>query len=158
MTRRLDETNITAPGFADDCRGGTGGSVRVRSVLRYGREQEEIRVEVRGEYVRSADGDSLVYAEHADDGSIVKNVLTLRQGTAVLSRSGAVSSRMVFVEGQTTAFSHATSYGELRLQVHTRSCRMRSTSAGVMVRIDYALFHSSEPVSENLLTVIFSAG
>lgn len=157
MTKRHDEIKNVAPDTVGTVSGCIRGDVRVRSVLQYAEDREEIRTCGRGTYCRSAGGGMLSYVECTEDGGRVGNELSLQAGSAVLRRSGAVCARMSFVEGETTAFSYGTPYGELRFQVQTRSLRMRATSAGVLVRIVYTVLQAGVPVSDNRLTIAFTA-
>lgn len=78
-----------------------------------------------------------------------RTVFDVKPGEVVLSRRGAVDSRMIFLPGQRSDFLYRTEYGMLTLGLDTRRIDCALDEHGGDMRIDYDLDFERSLVSRN---------
>lgn len=88
---------------------------------------------------RGAEGSVLSYQESAESGLDATTTLWLKPGQVVMERSGVLSSRMVFEEGEAHRCAYGTPYGTIDMTVRTHWLRACLDSGGGEVSIDYDL-------------------
>ena len=105
-----------------------------------GQEPDSIELMTEGTMETTEEGFRLSYQETELTGMEgTTTAFEIKGSQVILTRSGTVSSQMVFEEGRRHLSMYETPYGELSIGVNTK--RMRSTlgEAGGDLEIDYAI-------------------
>lgn len=118
-----------------------------------GVEPEVIRAQVRGDLEdRGEAGILLTYQEGGPSRlDRVMTTLTATPDRVVLERTGALNSRMVFVEGQEHRSAYQTPYGTLELVIRTRTLFSNLDGQGGEVRLAYDLALDGAETGRNTL-------
>jgi len=131
--------------------------------------EKQVIIYVRGEqYYEGVDPDSIELATEgtmtvADDGTITleyrETELTGMEGTTtrfqlkdeqvILTRTGGVTSQMVFQEGQPNSSIYRTPWGELQVLISTRRLAHRLNERGGILDIKYAISVGHQVMGEN---------
>ena len=94
----------------------------------------------RGVWARTAEGWRLAYDEPAElELGAVTTALTLSEGLAVLTRTGAVRSEFRFTEGTPHTSVYETPHGSLPAEVVTHALRTKLGERGGLVELRYTL-------------------
>ncbi len=80
-----------------------------------------------------------VYRESTDGGEEIRTRMEIGQGSLILERRGAFSSRMVFREGEDHAFLYETPFGALPMTLHTDRAEAERTRKSIHVKVAYTL-------------------
>ena len=71
----------------------------------------------------------------------------------VVDRSGYLTSRMTFKEGEKTSFLYQRPFGDTTLRLNTRKVRHNFNDRGGTAEVDYVIDFAHEHVSENRLII-----
>lgn len=63
--------------------------------------------------------DVLIYDETLEDGSIVRNLITIHPHKVTIKRSGSITMRQQFLEGRQTESMYEHPYGSMHMETHT---------------------------------------
>ena len=74
-------------------------------------------------------------------------------GEVTITRTGTVSSRMVFVEGKKNVFLYNTPWGSMTMDIDTHKIENAMTPTGGSIDIDYTLSFDRAVVSRNRFSV-----
>ncbi len=104
------------------------------------RDYEKKRMVHRARIEETAEGLRLRYEEPGADGAAATVTrLDLAEGSAVLTRLGAVTSEMIFRPGETHTTYYATPYGTFPLTVETESVHWKFDERGGMLSLRYRI-------------------
>ena len=95
------------------------------------------------------------YIRYTDPDGI-KNMIKLASGRATVTRSGALSSIMEFVEGSRTECVYPTPYGNFDTAIETSSVQIFGSDASPFARIVYDLTMNGQRISGCELTICIS--
>lgn len=127
-------------------------TVHVRGVQRCAGEEEVTELCASGTLKRTADGWIASYEEPQPDGR-VRALLRWDGARVSLTRRGAVRSEMVFAAGERHNAFYELSVGSLTMELFTRSLRVRTDGAALLLELEYELAMGGEALSENRLSV-----
>ena len=133
--------------------------IKIDSVQRCDGEENSISLSVKGLYRKQNDAIYLLYDEYSGEPpEKYRVILKIKGGHAVMSRKGAVSSRLEFAEGEHTCCDYNTGAGILPLTVCTHSISSRHAPGGrEIVALTYDLCHNNMLLSSNEITISISA-
>lgn len=113
-------------------------------------EDDHMEFITRGKYSVSDDGIRFMYEESELTGmSGTTTDFFVTPGVVIMSRSGAVSSRMIFREGQKESFSYQTPYGALNMGLDTYHISHALGRDGGSMEIEYDLDMNHAVISRN---------
>ncbi len=120
-----------------------------------GSEPEVIHSVARGSLEdRGEDGIVLSYHEARGSGlEGTQTTLRVEPGRVILERTGAVSSQMVFEEGQEHPSSYVTPYGALPMRIRTQKLRIGLDRQGGELTICYDLELEGADAGRNTLRI-----
>ena len=108
----------------------------------------------QGKYRFTPDGADLSYME--SELTVLEGTWTVfrvRPGEVVLSREGAVNSRMIFRQGEAGRFDYETEYGVFKLGMDTRQVRSTLNEHGGDLEIEYDLAFEKSVRSRNTFKI-----
>lgn len=119
-----------------------------------GGEPDNIELITFGSYVFINGIHFVVYEEMLDgiNGSI-HNVLQFSQGKFEIIKSGAVNSKMVFEPGKSDRTHYETPFGEMLIEIRTKSVRIEEQEDCIELELEYSMDFNYERVSENHLNI-----
>ena len=112
--------------------------IRIRTLQRRDGERDSLVQQVEGRLTQEDGGWLLTYAQE-EQGLTTLTSLSLSGEKAVLRRSGAVGSQMVFQEGQAHSSLYETPYGSLPMSLHTQQLRWSMDETGGKLSLIYRL-------------------
>lgn len=124
--------------------------IAIKALQRRGGETDSMRQQTEGRLEREGEGWRLTYSQ-VENGQTTLTTLRLWSGQADLTRSGAVSSRMVFREGRIHTSRYDTPYGALPMSIRTLRLEWDLTEAGGTVFLIYQLNLGGADMGENRL-------
>ena len=127
--------------------------VFVHSAQQYDDYADQITTNSVGEYTATKNVHTIIYCEKMEGDNLVNNTLTLKKDGAVLDRTGAVTSRMVFDSGKTTDAEYITAYGDMAFRINTTRYDARIEEEHINVLLQYDLIHDCQKVSKNILQI-----
>lgn len=117
-------------------------------------EQEDVELMTEGMYEYEGGATRFAYEESEITGMEGTTTRFLCSPTeVVISRTGAVTSKMVFVEGRQNVFLYETPYGSATLGVDTHKITNKLGEHGGELNIDYTLHVDRMLVSRNRFLV-----
>ncbi len=126
--------------------------ITIKTLQRRAEATESMTQRAVGALRREGNGWLLTYREGEGSGlGDTHTVLRLEEGKATLTRSGEVSSHMVFQRGEAFACQYATPYGEMPMTVKTLALDWALSEAGGKVFIIYKLQLGGADIGENRL-------
>jgi len=125
--------------------------IYIRSLHGYGAEDEDsIDFTTDGLYTWDGDTACLTYLESDVTGMEgTRTSVMVMPDKVVVDRDGAVTSRMIFREGEKSAFLYDTPVGSATLHMDTRGLSSRFNEHGGHMEIDYVLDMEHAFVSRN---------
>ena len=118
------------------------------------REQEDVELMTEGLYEYGGGRGSFQYEESeitGMEGTVTRFLFSPSE--VVISRTGAFTSKMVFVEGRKNVFLYETPYGSATLGVDTHKITNKLGEHGGELNIDYSLHVDRMMVSRNRFLV-----
>lgn len=92
-----------------------------------------------GTMEETAEGIRLRYEERGEDGAVTRTVLTLTEGRAVLRRTGAVKTEMLFERGRAHSGFYAMPFGALPMTVEAERVMWKRTARGLLAEVRYRI-------------------
>lgn len=92
-----------------------------------------------GTMTTTAQGVLLRYEERGDDGAVSRTVLALEDGRAVLTRTGAVKTEMIFEQGRAHQSVYALPFGALPMTVEAERVAWKRTAQGLIAELRYRI-------------------
>ncbi len=125
--------------------------IYIRSLHGYGSDEEDaIDFTTDGLYTFDGDTACLTYLESDVTGlEGTRTSVMVMPDRVVVDRDGAVTSRMIFREGEKNAFLYETPVGSATLHMDTRGVSSRFNEHGGHMEIDYVLDMEHAFVSRN---------
>lgn len=119
-----------------------------------GQEAPPAELISRGVYSYTPEQQSLSYMESELTGlEGTRTEFSARDGEVVLSRTGTVTSRMVFVPGQRHHFAYDTPYGTMTMGMETHLLEKNLHEGGGSLRIEYELSFENVLISRNKFNI-----
>jgi len=113
-------------------------------------ENDALELTTEGEYVWNGGSAAFSYMESALTGlEGTRTTFVVRPESVTLSRAGAVTSRMVFQEGQNHRFLYETPFGAATLGLETQSIRADLHETGGELEIRYTTDVEHNFISRN---------
>ncbi len=104
-----------------------------------GAERERTELRVPGTLEKADGGFFLRYEERGGDGLVTKTRLAVTPDCVILTRTGEVTSEMVFAEGKEHTSFYAVPYGTLPVAVKAESVKWKLGEDGGMLALRYCL-------------------
>ncbi len=104
-----------------------------------GAERERTELRVPGTLEKADGGFFLRYEERGGDGLVTKTRLAVTPDCVILTRTGEVTSEMVFAEGKEHTSFYAVPYGTLPVAVKAESVKWKLGEDGGMLALRYYL-------------------
>lgn len=104
-----------------------------------GAGKDTTRQQPNGTMEETEQGVTLCYEEHGEDGARTETTLTLTEGRAVLRRTGAVRSKMIFEQGRKHTSLYELAFGALPVTVEAERVAWRRTAHGLMAELRYQI-------------------
>ncbi|WP_249869356.1 DUF1934 domain-containing protein [Oceanobacillus saliphilus] len=95
--------------------------IKLKTMIDDGSQKEYNNQMQSGNYFRKKDLDVLIFDEKMDDGSIVKNLITIQKHKVSINRSGAVSMNQKFLAGQITENVYHHAHGKIHMETFTEN-------------------------------------
>lgn len=131
-------------------------TIQSLQTLETGKESMTQRTE--GRLCREGEGWSLTYREGEDSGlGRTRTTLRLEGGQMTLTRSGELTSHMVFQEGQSHTSLYETPYGKLPMTIRTLSLKSDLSRRGGTVSVQYQIQLGGGPAGETRLRLTIKA-
>ncbi|WP_067728460.1 DUF1934 domain-containing protein [Oceanobacillus damuensis] len=105
--------------------------IKLRTIINDGGQKEHNEQLLAGSYFRKKDLDVLIFEEKMDDGSVVKNLITIQKNKVSINRSGAVSMNQKFLAGQITENVYHHAHGKLHMETFTKTIGYSKSSESV---------------------------
>lgn len=126
--------------------------IQVESRQTWDGRTETLEQRAEGVLARTGEGYTLTYREGEDTGlGGTRTTLKLLGDRAELSRTGAVSSTMVFCPGSPHRSLYETAYGPIPMEVTTRRLWSQMEETGGRVELEYDLVLGSGAAGQTLL-------
>lgn len=102
----------------------------------------------RGTFAIQNDKKYLLYYEQSEEnGEQVKNLVTIGTNEVIVSKSGAITTRMTFAKGKRYGIAYKTQFGEMLLDIFTKNLMIEEREDYIKITVDYNLELDSEVVS-----------
>lgn len=100
----------------------------------------EVEVSCEGKYAVVNDVEYIKYDEMLEEvNSRISNVIKISKDAVEMIKKGALASRMRFIPGAVTQCIYQTPFGEILMDVHTKSVRILRTDEQLRVMMEYQL-------------------
>ncbi|QQK78033.1 DUF1934 domain-containing protein [Salicibibacter cibarius] len=115
--------------------------VSMKTEVQQGGERKEIHVNGKGELVEKENSTYVTFTEQLQDIGEVKTVIKIQQESDLtIVRSGAVSMRQAYMEGEEKAGSYGTPYGTFETLAKTKHVQVDHPNESLLhVKLDYDL-------------------
>lgn len=109
-------------------------------------EEQNIKTESKGRLSEKDGVLYVLYEESTDEKQTVKNLLKIEKELCRISlkKSGAVSWKIVFEEGNRDRSEYETPYGALEIGVDTNAITLEESGQKISLQLAYALFIQGE--------------
>lgn len=112
-------------------------------------DKEPIEVTARGEYFYKNQKHYILYEEQPEgEKTLSRNRIKITQGSMELTKSGPVSTTMLFEENRKHLTNYHTPYGSLAMGVHAKKVQICETETQISIHVDYALELDGEHMSD----------
>lgn len=133
-------------------------TITIRSLQRLPGESQSVTQHVAGRLTREGEGYLLTYREGEESGlGQTRTILRLEPGWATLTRTGEVSSHMVFQEGKEHTSLYETPYGKLPMTIRTHRLEEKLNEAGGSVYLIYEIRLGGADAGETRLRLTVNA-
>lgn len=103
-----------------------------------GGETEQNAQQQSGKFFLKDGRQVLTYQEKLEDGSLVKNLITIQNQKVTISRSGAIKMNQKFMAGQITENVYQHPHGKLHMETYTKTIGHSSSSDPIGGSVDIA--------------------
>ncbi|MBQ5430313.1 MAG: DUF1934 domain-containing protein [Lachnospiraceae bacterium] len=128
---------------------GISCQVQVTSRQQLDGEESKTKQTLHGQFYCKGSDLYLLYEEGEAEGERIKNRLTIKGRDLVVTRGGAVTSRMEFTPGGSYSFKYQTPYGMFDFRADTKSLAISREKDALEVDVSYDLFSNDQLVSHN---------
>lgn len=123
-----------------------------------GTEEEPVSMSACGIYHLTNGKHYIQYDEKSEDDKVVlNNIIKISEERILLTKKGAQNSQMDFDLSAATQTIYQTPYGNLPLDIMTKSIIINETAEKMVVELKYALFSNESQLSDNKLVIIVEA-
>lgn len=114
-----------------------------------GDDDEAMETKVTATYYQRADAHYLLFEENLEGYSTpFQSRLKIKRKHVELKRQGAADINMIFEEGQKHLTRYVTPYGELFLDIITRTVNVEEHPDGLSIKVQYTIENAGAPVSD----------
>lgn len=117
-------------------------SVLIRGLQSYAGDQENTDIELVSE-CEFYESDGVYFCEYEESEITglggTKTIIEIADDYVSLTRRGTVNSQMLFVEGRKTTSIYAMPFGELTIDIHTKSLKTNVNEDGGTLNVDYII-------------------
>ncbi|MDD3172783.1 MAG: DUF1934 domain-containing protein [Herbinix sp.] len=126
--------------------------------IQLGAEEEPVIMTAMGTYHLTNGKHYIQYDEKIEDSDIsLKNTLKISTFGVLLTKKGVQHSQMAFDLNETTRTVYQTPYGNLSLEVKTKSIQIKEASEKIEVKLKYSISDDVSKMSENELIIAIEA-
>lgn len=129
--------------------------------IQLGMEEEFLTLTAPGIYHLTNGKHYIQYDEKLEDNpAVLRNTLKISSSSVLLIRKAGQQnqhSRMLFELNETTQTTYPTPYGNLPLDIKTKSIRLAEASDNIEVILEYSLYSDDSPLSDNVLSILIEA-
>ncbi len=121
-------------------------------------EENSVTIEAPGSY-HFANGKHFIQYEEVREelGKKIGNTIKVSASEVTYTKKDDYNTRMYFELNQVTQMDYHTTYGVLALDIKTKTIDISESDDIIEVKLEYSLFESGLPVSENMLHIIVKA-
>ncbi len=120
-----------------------------------GAEGDSVSLNVPGTYHINNGKHYILYEEKIEGSkALSKNLLKISSGMVVLMKKGLVKSQMIFNIKESTHTVYPTLYGDIPLEINTKSIRTKEEGNCMELSLNYSLWSEGFHLSDNHLSVI----
>lgn len=133
-------------------------SIKLQTIIKDNGQVERNEQQHTGSYHKKAGLDVLIFEEKLDDGSNVKNMITIQDDKVSINRSGAVKMNQKFRRDGLTENTYQHSYGVLTMETFTKSMayqRLEEIASGKL-SIDYTVKLNGQDERQHTLKLNFT--
>ena len=117
-------------------------SISIKGLQSYAGEQENTDIELVSE-CEFYESDGVYFCEYEESEITglggTKTTIEIARDYVSLTRRGTVNSQMLFMEGRKTTSIYALPFGELTIDIHTKSLESSITATGGKLKVDYII-------------------
>lgn len=117
-------------------------SISIKGLQSYAGEQENTDIELVSE-CEFYESDGVYFCEYEESEITglggTKTTIEIAPDYVSLTRRGTVNSQMLFMEGRKTTSIYALPFGELTIDIHTKSLESSITATGGKLKVDYII-------------------
>ena len=106
-------------------------NIKLRTVIEDNGQKEYNDQIHSGNYFRKKDLDVLIFEEKLDDGSIIKNLMTIQKQKVSINRSGAIIMNQKFKANQLTENIYHHAHGKIHMETFTETIAYKVASDSV---------------------------
>ncbi len=112
-------------------------------------DDEAMETRVPATYYQRADAHYLLFEENLEGyATPFQSRLKIKKKHVELKRQGAADINMIFKEGQKHLTRYMTPYGELFLDIITKSIDIEKRADGLSITVEYTIENAGAPVSD----------
>lgn len=113
-----------------------------------GEETDETVVCAEGTYYKKNELHCMEYEEEPEPGVKIHNRISASGRGVKISKSGAVSSDMLFIPGKCKEVAYQTPYGTLSMETRCHAIEVKEAEDAVNILVEYGLYTAGELVSD----------
>ncbi len=113
-----------------------------------GEETDETVVCAEGTYYKKNELHCMEYDEEPEKGVKIHNRISASSRGVKISKSGAVSSDMLFIPGKCKDVSYQTPYGTLSMETRCETVEIKEAEDTIKIYVEYSLYTAGELVSD----------
>jgi Uncharacterized protein conserved in bacteria len=121
-------------------------------------EEEGILLTARGSYHNRNGKHYIQYDEKMEESdAVINNTIKISDSVISLTKKGAQQLQMVFDQNEPSEAIYQTPYGNLILEINTKSVNRRETPEKIELRLEYSLFSDKAHLSDHELFIVIEA-
>ena len=123
-----------------------------------GLEEEPVVLTATGSYHLTKAWHYIQYVERlSEEQPVIKSNIKISPQQVILTKSGVHFSQMIFDLNEVTQTSYNTPYGNLILDILTKSIQVEESTEKIEATMEYSLMESGKHLSNNKIYILISA-
>jgi uncharacterized beta-barrel protein YwiB (DUF1934 family) len=116
-------------------------------------DEDKIEVINVGLYRRIGDKEYIKYTEMYDDGERYTTIIKLVDNGVELTKRGAITTHMSFIEGEKTRNLYETPYGSIYMGIYSKKIDIKHENNDIFITIDYSVEVNYQLISESRVEI-----
>lgn len=113
-----------------------------------GEEKDETIVCAEGSYEKKNVMHCIEYDETPEAGVCIHNIISASERGVKITKSGAVSSEMLFIPGKSKEVAYKTPYGTFSMETRCKTVEIKEAEDIIKIHVEYGLYTAGELVSD----------